>query len=57
MLRAERVRNATGHGLGLAIVRAVAEAHHATITSRPRPDGGLSVDVAFSLRPPIGGSC
>jgi len=36
-----------GHGLGLAIVRAIATAHGATITARPRPGGGLAIDVAF----------
>jgi signal transduction histidine kinase len=44
---AERVRNSTGHGLGLAIVQAIADAHGAKITARPRPEGGLDVDVAF----------
>ncbi len=36
-----------GHGLGLSIVRAIATAHDATITARPRPDGGLCVSVSF----------
>jgi signal transduction histidine kinase len=36
-----------GHGLGLSIVRAIATAHHATITAHPRPDGGLCVRVGF----------
>jgi signal transduction histidine kinase len=36
-----------GHGLGLSIVRAIATAHHAAITARPRPDGGLFVSVIF----------
>jgi signal transduction histidine kinase len=36
-----------GHGLGLSIVRAIANAHHATITARPLPEGGLFVGVAF----------
>jgi signal transduction histidine kinase len=36
-----------GHGLGLSIVRAIATAHAATITARPRPDGGLAIDVTF----------
>ena len=36
-----------GHGLGLSIVRAIATAHHATITAHPMPDGGLSVSVIF----------
>ena len=43
-----------GHGLGLSIVRAIATAHAAAITARPRPGGGLAIDVTFppSTRPP-----
>lgn len=36
-----------GHGLGLAIVRAVADAHHAELRLRSRSHGGLAVDVTF----------
>jgi signal transduction histidine kinase len=36
-----------GHGLGLAIVRAIATAHAATITAQPQPGGGLAIDVTF----------
>jgi signal transduction histidine kinase len=36
-----------GHGLGLAIVRAIADAHHATITPHAALDGGLKVAVHF----------
>jgi signal transduction histidine kinase len=42
-----RTRHRNGHGLGLSIVRAIATAHHATVTARPLPEGGLSVTVAF----------
>ena len=42
-----RVRNAGGHGLGLAIVRAIADAHDATVTARAREGGGLDIDVSF----------
>jgi signal transduction histidine kinase len=35
------------HGLGLSIVRAVAQAHHAEIDARPLPAGGLAVTVTF----------
>ncbi|WP_181772501.1 sensor histidine kinase [Amycolatopsis pittospori] len=35
------------HGLGLSIVRAIATAHDAAILAAARPDGGLSVRVAF----------
>jgi signal transduction histidine kinase len=36
-----------GHGLGLSIVAAVATAHRAVLTARPRPRGGLDVQVRF----------
>src|SRR5215472_16739617 len=36
-----------GAGLGLAIVQAVADAHHARVTARARTGGGLGIDVAF----------
>jgi signal transduction histidine kinase len=37
----------SGHGLGLSIVRAIASAHGAVITARPRPGGGLTIEVTF----------
>jgi signal transduction histidine kinase len=36
-----------GLGLGLSIVQAIATAHDATITTRPRPTGGLHIDITF----------
>jgi signal transduction histidine kinase len=43
-----RARSAEhGLGLGLSIVRAVAEVHHATVRAAARPDGGLAVTVRF----------
>jgi signal transduction histidine kinase len=53
--RGDRTRQpAEGHGLGLAIVRAAADAHRATIIAKPRPDGGLEVTVRFpSLESPV----
>lgn len=38
---------ADGHGLGLAIVRAIAAAHGAALSAKARPDGGLDIEVAF----------
>jgi signal transduction histidine kinase len=43
----ERIRLIEGHGLGLAIVRAIADAHGAALTGRARPDGGLEIEVSF----------
>lgn len=40
------------HGLGLSIVRAIARAHDATITARPRPGGGLVMTVTFAASAP-----
>ena len=47
-LGAQRTGSDTGqHGLGLSIVRAIALAHAATVTARPRTDGGLEMTVTF----------
>jgi signal transduction histidine kinase len=46
-LGAERTRHAGGHGLGLAIVHAIASAHGAALTAHARPEGGLDVEVHF----------
>jgi signal transduction histidine kinase len=45
----QRTRRGEGHGLGLAIVRAIADAHGAALTARARPAGGLDVEVIFPL--------
>jgi signal transduction histidine kinase len=37
-----------GYGLGLAIVNAVTQAHHATLTTRACPEGGLCIAVRFA---------
>jgi signal transduction histidine kinase len=57
-LGGSRVRNAGGHGLGLAIVRAIADAHDAIVTARAREGGGLEIDVIFPAvtQPPPSGS-
>jgi signal transduction histidine kinase len=41
-----------GHGLGLAIINAVAQAHRAALTTTARPEGGLAVTVRFAAAPP-----
>jgi signal transduction histidine kinase len=46
-LGGQRIRRTGGHGLGLAIVHAIAHAHGATLTARARPDGGLDIEVSF----------
>jgi len=43
----ERIRHGDGHGLGLAIVHAIATAHGAAVTATARPDGGLDIEVSF----------
>ena len=48
-----RTRHHDGYGLGLSIVRAIADAHGAEISARPRPQGGLTIEV--SLPSPAGG--
>ena len=42
-----RLNSNDGIGLGLAIVRTIAEAHDAVVTARARARGGLGIDVAF----------
>jgi signal transduction histidine kinase len=45
----QRVRHPDGHGLGLAIVRAIATAHGAAVTAHAPASGGLEVRVDFEL--------
>jgi signal transduction histidine kinase len=47
----QRLRPAGGHGLGLAIVSAIAGIHDAILTASARPDGGLDVTVSFPPPP------
>jgi signal transduction histidine kinase len=56
-LGAERTHAGEGFGLGLCIVRAVAVAHGASLTTEARPHGGLHVEVRFppAKLPPEGG--
>ncbi|MGH2874071.1 MAG: sensor histidine kinase [Solirubrobacteraceae bacterium] len=41
----QRVHHADGVGLGLSIADAIARAHDATISARPRVEGGLEISV------------
>jgi signal transduction histidine kinase len=43
----QRIGHGEGHGLGLAIVRAIAGTHGAALTAAPRPQGGLDIAVIF----------
>ncbi|MGI8331686.1 sensor histidine kinase [Actinomadura scrupuli] len=47
-LALDRHSRSDGYGLGLAIVNAVAQAHHATLTTSARPEGGLAITVRFA---------
>jgi signal transduction histidine kinase len=42
-----QVSHPDGHGLGLSIVRAIANAHNARLEVRPHPHGGLTVTSRF----------
>lgn len=46
-LGTERTQRSGGHGLGLAIVRAIADAHGAAVTTAARDSGGLDITVTF----------
>ena len=39
--------SADGVGLGLAIVQAIANAHHAIVTAQARTGGGLRIEIRF----------
>ena len=47
----QRLNPPDGVGLGLSIAEAIARAHEATITARPRPGGGLEISVAIPATP------
>jgi signal transduction histidine kinase len=48
----DRASHPDGHGLGLSIVRAIADAHHACLEMGPHPQGGLTITTHFP--PPTG---
>jgi signal transduction histidine kinase len=54
----DRTGTTNGHGLGLSIVAAIAQSHHATVSAQARTGGGLDVTVTFPLdaaaEPPVG---
>ena len=50
-LGAGRTRHNSGHGLGLSIVHAIADAHGATLSVHARAQGGLTIEVSL---PPAG---
>ncbi|HEV2362274.1 MAG TPA: HAMP domain-containing sensor histidine kinase, partial [Acidimicrobiales bacterium] len=43
-----RVQRSDGHGLGLAIVRAIVDVHRAQLVAQARPGGGLDIEVTFA---------
>jgi signal transduction histidine kinase len=46
-LGSQRLRQPSGHGLGLAIVSAIVGVHGAALTANPRPAGGLDISISF----------
>jgi len=48
-LNGARTQHKGGHGLGLSIVQAIANAHHVELITRARPQGGLTIEVSFPL--------
>ncbi|GAA2118235.1 sensor histidine kinase [Actinomadura alba] len=44
-LHGDRLRSERGSGLGLSIVRAIADAHGGGVTAHPRGEGGLTITV------------
>jgi signal transduction histidine kinase len=55
-LHGQRTRHQDGHGLGLAIVRAITTAHGAVLTTEVLESGGLAVRVTFPPYRPAGTS-
>jgi signal transduction histidine kinase len=51
-LGADRIGGHDGLGLGLSIVKAIADAHDARLSAHARPGGGLEINVRFPGPPP-----
>jgi signal transduction histidine kinase len=49
----QRLNHADGVGLGLSIANAIARAHNATISARPRPGGGLEMSITIPTAGPV----
>lgn len=56
-LGADRLVGGKGAGLGLSIVRSVAEAHGGSVDAVPRAGGGLEITVVLPVDPGCGRSC
>ncbi|MEW9552147.1 sensor histidine kinase [Nonomuraea sp. NPDC050783] len=54
-LHGDRLRSDRGSGLGLSIVKVIAEAHGGTVTGWPREEGGLSITVELPVDPQSSG--
>jgi signal transduction histidine kinase len=50
-LTADRTNHGGGAGLGLSIVRSITAAHGGTLRARPRPGGGLIVEIDLPGKP------
>jgi signal transduction histidine kinase len=50
-LTADRTNQGGGVGLGLSIVRSITAAHGGTLQARPRPGGGLIVEIDLPPKP------
>jgi signal transduction histidine kinase len=48
-LSADRTGHGGGAGLGLSIVRSITAAHGGTVRARPRPEGGLIVEIDLPM--------
>ncbi|MEV5779320.1 HAMP domain-containing sensor histidine kinase [Streptomyces antimycoticus] len=44
--------NRSGHGIGMAIIQAVAEAHGGAVTAHPNPQGGLTITTTLTRHAP-----